>query len=254
VVVLDRPNPVGGTVIEGVPQRDDHLSFVGLFPIALRHGLTIGEIALFLRKFAALDLDLKVVALEGWRRTMNFAETGLFWVLPSPNMPNPATALVYPGQVLLEGCNLSEGRGTTLPFELCGAPFIDPRALLPRIEAAARTGAVLRPTWFTPTFDKWQGKLCGGFQLHVVDREAFSPVRFTLGLLEAVLELYPDDFCWLDPPYEYEYVKPPIDILTGDAEIRLALESGRGLDEITGLGRERLAEFIDRRRQVLLYE
>ena len=254
VVVLDRPNPLGGMVLEGSPQGLEYTSFVGLFPLALRHGLTIGEVAVFLSRYAGLDLDLKVVRMAGWQRAMSFAETGLFWVLPSPNMPTPATARVYPGQVLLEGCNLSEGRGTTLPFELCGAPFIDPRTLLARIEGSAKAGAVLRPTWFTPTFDKWQGRLCGGFQLHVVEPERFAPVLFTLGLLRAVLELYPEEFGWLDPPYEYEYEKPPIDILTGDPEIRRALEDGKELAEIAGLGRERLAEFKARRQDVLFYE
>jgi uncharacterized protein YbbC (DUF1343 family) len=254
VVVCDRPNPVGGRLVEGPPQRNDHLSFVGLFPIAMRHGLTIGEIALYLKKFAGLDVELEVVAMTGWRRAMDFAATGLFWVLPSPNMPTPATALVYPGQVLLEGCNLSEGRGTTLPFELCGAPFIDPRALLARIEKEAAAGAVLRPTWFTPTFDKWQGELCGGFQLHVVEAESFRPVCFTLALLRAVLELYPKEFAWLAPPYEYEYEKPPIDILTGDSAIRQALAAGRPAQEIAALGADRLATFTSRRETVLLYD
>ena len=254
VVVLDRPNPIGGRVVEGSPQRDDHLSFVGLFPVALRHGLTLGEVALYLQRFAGFDLELEIVPLRGWKRAMGFAETGLFWVLPSPNMPTPATALVYPGQVLLEGCNLSEGRGTTLPFELCGAPFIDPRKLLDRIEKEAVSGAVLRPTWFTPTFDKWRGELCGGFQLHVTDAEGFRPVCFTLALLKAVIELYPGEFAWLGPPYEYEYEKPPIDILTGDADIRLALEAGREPAAIKAIGRKRFEEFLARRQTVLLYE
>jgi uncharacterized protein YbbC (DUF1343 family) len=253
VLVCDRPNPLGGEFVEGNLSHPDYLSFVGLFPLPMRHGLTLGEAARYFRKYAGIDVELEVAPLSGWRRRDYFEETGLFWVLPSPNMPTPATARVYPGQVLLEGTNLSEGRGTTLPFELCGAPYIDPRRLIGALVEEARAGSLLRPTWFTPTFDKWRGELCGGFQLHVTDRRLFSPYFFTLALLKAVLELYPGEFVWLDPPYEYEYEKPPIDILTGDPAIRQVLESGGELASLRKTWRKALAGFRERCETVYLY-
>ncbi len=252
VVVLDRPNPIGGCQVEGNLLEPEYASFVGLFPLPMRHGMTIGELALYFQKYAGIDGELEVVPCAGWRRE-EFFRTGLFWVLPSPNMPTPVTARVYPGQVLLEGCNLSEGRGTTLPFELCGAPFIEPARLLAAIAPAAREGVFLRPTWFTPTFDKWRGELCGGFQLHVIDPERFRPYRFTLALLQAVIALYPGEFSWLDPPYEYEYEKLPIDILTGSAGLRRGLEAGTPLAELERQWRPALEEFMCRRAEVLLY-
>ncbi len=253
VLLCDRPNPLGGELVEGNLPHPDYLSFVGLFPLPMRHGLTLGEAARYFVKYAGIDVELEVAPLSGWRRRDSFAETGLFWVLPSPNMPSPATAQVYPGQVLLEGSNLSEGRGTTLPFELCGAPYIDPGRLIGALGEEARAGVFLRPTWFTPTFDKWRGELCGGFQLHVTDRSLFSPYFFTLSLLRAVLELYPEDFAWFDPPYEYEYEKLPIDILTGDPAIRQALEAGDDPGRLRENWQESLGVFRERRETVCLY-
>ncbi len=253
VVILDRPNPLGGVEIEGNLPRSDHSSFVGLYPLPMRHGMTIAELALYFKYRAGIDVELDIFEIEGWRRSSYFNETGLFWVLPSPNMPTPATAMVYPGQVLLEGTNLSEGRGTTLPFELCGAPFIDPRALLAEIDQQAASGLFLRPTWFTPTFDKWDGELCGGLQLHVIDSQKFSPYRFTLALLKAVIKLYPDNFAWLAPPYEYEYEKLPIDILTGDPLIRKALESSGDLDHLKESWKDSLEVFYEQRTNAIIY-
>jgi len=254
VVVFDRPNPLGGELVEGNILHDDYTSFVGLFPLPMRHGLTIGELALYFKQEANFNVDLEIVVMGGWQRKLSFAETDLFWVLPSPNMPTPATALVYPGQVLLEGTNISEGRGSTLPFELCGAPFIDPRLLLSEIDREAMNGLFLRPTWFTPTFDKWAGELCGGFQLHVVDRKIFSPYYFTLALMQAIIKLYPDKFFWLDPPYEYEYKIKPIDILTGDSAIRLQLESGDKLELLAASWEPELEVFSDSCRDLQLYK
>ena len=253
VVILDRPNPIGGGEVEGNLPRSDHSSFVGLYPLPMRHGLTIGELALYFKSHAGIDVDLDIIELTGWQRNYFFNKTVLVWVLPSPNMPTLKTALVYPGQVLLEGCNLSEGRGTTLPFELCGAPFIDPRALLTEIDQQSVSGLFLRPTWFTPTFDKWSGELCGGFQLHVVDLKKFSPYRFTLALLKAVIRLYPEDFSWLAPPYEYEYEKLPIDILTGDAAVRQTLENHGNLDFLQESWADGLEGFYDWRSDVIIY-
>jgi uncharacterized protein YbbC (DUF1343 family) len=253
VVVLDRPNPIGGDLIEGNLLEPEYCSFVGLFPLPMRHGMTIGELARYFQSFAGLDVELEVVSCAGWRRHDDIFHTGIFWVLPSPNMPTPMTARVYPGQVLLEGCNLSEGRGTTLPFELCGAPFIEPARLLAEIEPAAKAGAFLRPTWFTPTFDKWQGRLCGGLQIHVTEAEIFHPYLFTLALLGAVMRLYPDEFVWLEPPYEYEYEKLPIDILTGSPALRCGLEAGRSVAEMAAAWEAGLNDFRVRRESVLLY-
>ncbi len=254
VIVFDRPNPLGGETVEGNLLLEDYTSFVGLYPLPMRHGLTIGELALYFKREASFAAELEVIPLTGWRRQLSFAESGLFWVLPSPNMPAPATALVYPGQVLLEGTNISEGRGTTLPFELCGAPFIDPRRLLAEIRPEALAGLFLRPTWFTPTFDKWAGEFCGGLQLHVTDWRKFSPYYFTLALLQVIIKLYPDEFFWLDPPYEYEYKIMPIDILTGDPEIRKQLESGGDLESLQATWGGRLAGFINKCRALHIYK
>jgi len=252
VVVFDRPNPLGGERREGNLQRLDHCSFVGLYPLPMRHGLTLGELALYFKTQAGFDGALTIAGMEGWRRRFYFPRTKLFWVLPSPNMPSPATALVYPGQVLLEGTNLSEGRGTTLPFELCGAPYVDPRRLLAEIDKKAAAGLFLRPTWFTPTFDKWRGRLCGGLQLHVVETQKFTPYYFTLSLLQAVIRLYPEEFSWLKPPYEYEYEKAPIDILTGDPEIRRTLENDGDLEALRASWEPELKHFSDLGDDIIL--
>lgn len=253
VVILDRPNPLGGYETEGNLPRIDYSSFVGLYPLPMRHGLTVGELACYFKGYAGIDVELEIVNLSGWNRNDYLDQTELFWVLPSPNMPTLKTALVYPGQVLLEGTNLSEGRGTTLPFELCGAPFIDPRALIAEIDQQSASGLFLRPTWFTPTFDKWAGELCGGLQLHVVERKKFSPYRFTLALLKAVIGLYPEGFSWLVPPYEYEYEKLPIDILTGDPAIRLTLENDGNLELMQESWEVNLEGFDEQRSNVIIY-
>ena len=253
VVILDRPNPLGGYEVEGNLPRSDHSSFVGLYPLPMRHGLTVGELAYYFKYYADIDVELDIIEIIGWRRCDYLNKTGSFWVLPSPNMPTLKTVLVYPGQVLLEGTNLSEGRGTTLPFELCGAPFIDPRALLFEIDQQSASGLFLRPTWFTPTFDKWSGELCGGLQLHVVDPKKFSPYHFTLALLKAVIRLYPEEFSWLAPPYEYEYEKLPIDILTGDPAIRQTLEDDGDLDLLQESWKDALDKYYDQRSNVIIY-
>lgn len=226
VLVLDRPNPLGGLVAEGPLIEPGYESFVGGAPIPLRHGLTLAELALVLNDEQQIGCPLEVVPMTGWRRAMLHADTGRPWVAPSPNMPRESTTLVYPGQVLLEGTNLSEGRGTTLPFELLGAPWIDPHRLLTEVGARAHPGLGLRPVRFVPTFDKWRGERCGGLALHIVEPAAVRSVRFTLALLAAVSRLWPERFAWLPPPYEYEYQKPPIDILYGSPRLRTALEIG----------------------------
>lgn len=221
VVVLDRPNPLGGTVVEGPRLQEDYTSFVGMAPIPMRHALTLGELARYCNAFLEIGCELHVVPMEGWHREMLFPETQLPWIPPSPNMPRFETAVAYPGQVLLEGTNLSEGRGTTLPFESIGAPFVDPyelRTALP--DAEDRFGVQLRPIYYRPTFDKWQGDRCGGLAWHWQDAASVRSYALTVHLLAAIWRRWPDHFRWLPPPYEYEYVKPPIDILSGDARLR----------------------------------
>jgi uncharacterized protein YbbC (DUF1343 family) len=225
VMVLDRPNPIGGEVAGNVLDPD-YGSFVGLAPIPMRHGLTLGELARWLRAHAALDVELEVVPLRGWRRGAWFDATGLPWVLPSPNMPTLDTAAVYPGACLLEGTSLSEGRGTTRPFEILGAPWIDPEALVAAMAPQELPGLVLRPLTFEPTFQKHAGTVCGGVQLHVTDRRAHRPVLSYLALLTEIRRLWPEHFGWKQPPYEYEHEKLPIDILAGGPELREAVEAG----------------------------
>lgn len=253
VVVLDRPNPLGGQRVEGNVLKPENASFVGLYPLPMRHGLTIGELARYLNEVHALGCRLEVVPMADWQRELYLDETAVFWVPPSPNMPTPATALVYPGQVLLEGTNLSEGRGTTTPFELWGAPFIEPGRLLAEINSRVSGGVFLRPAYFSPTFDKWSGKVCGGVQIHITDRQLFQPYLLSLELLRVVIKLYSDRFTWLQPPYEYEYEKLPIDILTGDEVIRLALEAGDDVFSLYESWLPELEEFCRRRQEFLLY-
>ncbi len=231
-VVLDRPNPVGGDRREGPALRAGFESFVGLHPLPLRHGLTCGEAAQWLNAERGIGCDLSVVPCKGLRRDMRWDDTGLPWIMPSPNLPTPAACDVYPGMVLLEGTNLSEGRGTTRPFELFGAPWLDPLALAGRLNAAGVPGAAFRPCHFEPTFQKHAGVLCGGAQLHVTDPAAFEPVRAAVEVLRAARVLAPDDFEWRAPPYEYEETLPPIDILWGHDGLRLGVDAGADTDAI----------------------
>jgi len=218
VVVLDRPNPLGGLVAEGALLDTAFASFVGRCAIPMRHGLTIGELAVHCNEALAIGCELEVVAMQGWRRAMLWPDTHRPWLPPSPNLPRWEGALVYPGQVLLEGTNLSEGRGTTTPFEQFGAPWIDSRRLaeaLPPIE-----GAVLRPICFEPTFQKWAGDSCHGLFVHVTDSRAFRPYHLTLLMLREIRRIYGEQFGWNPPPYEYEEELQPIDILAGSAGVR----------------------------------
>src|SRR5262249_40398403 len=252
-LVLDRPNPLGGVAVEGPLLRPGFESFVGMHPLPTRHGLTIGELARLYQAERGLQGQLEVVPCEGWQREHYFDATGLPWVLPSPNMPTLETALVYSGQCLLEGTNLSEGRGTTRPFELCGAPWIEPRALAARLREADLPGVVFRPAWFQPTFQKWAGQTCGGVQLHVRDRDAFQPVRTGLALLQAYRELSGDRFAWRREPYEFVADRPAIDLLFGNARERLALERGTSAAAIAREWEAEEEAFHRRRRPFLLY-
>ena len=215
VVVADRPNPINGVTTEGLPQRTDHLSFVGLHPLPVRHGKTIGELARQFRDELVPDVDLVVLPVEGWNRAHYHEETGLPWIMPSPNMPTPETAVVYPGMCLLEGTNISEGRGTTRPFELFGAPWIDGARLSAALNGLALPGVHFREAAFEPGFQKYAGQICRGAQLHVTDRAAFRPVLAGLEIIRTIRDMHPREFAWKQPPYEYEHEKLPIEILCG---------------------------------------
>src|SRR5690606_24036890 len=225
-VVLDRPNPIGGARREGAILRPGFESFVGLHPVPLRHGLTMGELARWLVAERGIACDLEVVPCAGWHAGSWWEETGLPWVMPSPNLPTVDSCVVYPGMVLLEGTNLSEGRGTTRPFELFGAPWLDPDALVERIRPRLGPGVRLRPCHFEPTFQKHAGTLCGGAQIHVTDRARFEPVRTAVEILAAARELAPSEFAWRSPPYEYEERIPPIDLLWGHDGLRRSIDAG----------------------------
>jgi len=225
VVVLDRPNPLGGLVFEGPILDTDFQSFVGNAPIPMRHGLTIGELARLFVAEQQIDVELHVVQMMNWRRDMFGIPAPARWVPPSPNMPQIDTALVYPGQVLLEGTNLSEGRGTTTPFEVMGAPFLDGYELEATVRHYSFPGVELRATRFRPTFDKWVGEICEGVRIHVTNRQTVRSFEMTVTLLNAIRRLAGDQFKWLPPPYEYEYERQPIDILFGSDRLRVAVDS-----------------------------
>jgi len=252
-IVLDRPNPINGQTLEG-PVLDPHFaSFVGLYPVPVRHGFTIGEMAVWMNEGLGIAADLDVVRMRGWRRSMYFEETGLPWVLPSPNMPTLETAVVYPGGCLIEGTNLSEGRGTTHPFEMMGAPFIDPDALIQRLERSKLPGVVFRACRFEPTFHKFKGESCGGLQIHVTNRKTFKSFLTPLAVIQAVRELYPSAFAWRDPPYEYEAEKLPFDILCGTDRIRRTMEAGKPVQSLEKEWQKDCSTFARERRPFLLY-
>ena len=263
VVVLDRPNPIGGTAVEGGEVQKGYESFVGLASLPVRHGLTIGEVARLVRagipwggpRFAApLDLDLTVVSMRGWRRHDSFEATGLSWVLPSPNMPTVDTAFVYPGLCLIEGTNVSEGRGTTRPFEIIGAPFIDGFRLAERLAGHQLPGVHFRPLWFRPTFHKFAGQVCGGIQVHVTDRAVFQPYRCGIAILRELREVGGEAFRWRREPYEFVSDRLAIDLLTGSDAIRTGIERDLSLAELEATWSLAQRRFAERRQPHLLYE
>jgi uncharacterized protein YbbC (DUF1343 family) len=262
VVVLDRPNPLGGVEVEGGEVAEDAESFVGMGSVPVRHGLTIGELAQLVRggipwggaRFAKpLDCELTVVPVQGWQRRDHFETTGLPWVLPSPNMPTPDTAFVYPGMCLIEGTNVSEGRGTTRPFELFGAPFVDGHALAQRLETYDLPGVRFRPLTFRPTFHKFGGQSCGGIQLHVADRTTFRPYRTGIAVLRELWALGGTQFRWRTEKYEFVSDRPAIDLLTGGDAIRLGIERGLEPEELFASFLPAERAFAERRRPHLLY-
>jgi uncharacterized protein YbbC (DUF1343 family) len=253
VVVLDRPNPLGGEIVEGNVPDPRFASFVGLYPLPARPGLTIGELAGYLNEEHGLGCDLTVIPMRGWRRAMLWEDTGVPWVAPSPNMPTPDTARVYPGGCLIEGTNLSEGRGTTRPFEWLGAPYLDAHRYAAGLNALRLPGVHFRPARFTPTFHKWAGRLCGGAQVHVTDLARFKPFLTGLAEIAVARQQAPRAFQWKRPPYEFEHRLLPIDILCGTDTIRRAIERRVDLASIERAWGGALAQWKRRRRPHLLY-
>jgi uncharacterized protein YbbC (DUF1343 family) len=253
VIVCDRPNPIGGLAVEGPTLEPGYESFVGQFRMPMRHGLTIAELARLFNEHHRIGAELEIVRMQGWTRDMYFDATGIPWVMPSPNMPTLDTAIVYPGTVLFEGTKLSEGRGTTRPFELVGAPWLDAEQLASRMNKARLDGVYFRKANFEPTFQKHAGVPCGGCQIHVTNRDEFQPVRAGVSLLRECFGSAPDKFAWRDPPYEYEHEKLPIDILAGSSALRRQIEAQVPLDEIAESWEGGVAEFGEIRKEYLLY-
>ena len=253
VAVLDRPNPIGGATVEGNCLLPEYASFVGRYPIPMRHGLTIGELALLFNNHFGIDCDLEVIPMKGWKRKMFFNDTGLPWIPPSPNLPTPVSAAVYPGQVILEGTNISEGRGTTQPFEIFGAPFINTGKIISALGGNRLPGIMLRPVAFEPTSNKWQGERCEGFQIHITDPVKYKPYLSTLKILHAIYLNHRKEFGWKSPPYEYEINKYPVDLITGNPSIRMAIEKADRIDEIEKTWQTELEEYLHISRRYHLY-
>ncbi|HEX4915503.1 MAG TPA: DUF1343 domain-containing protein [Vicinamibacterales bacterium] len=253
VIVCDRPNPIGGNAVEGPMLVAGNESFVGQFPIPMRHGMTIGELARFFNEHFAINAPLEVIAMEGWTRSMYFDATGIPFVMPSPNIPTLDSAIVYPGTVLFEGTNASEGRGTTRPFELVGAPWVEAEKLAQEMNARRLPGVHFRPAVFEPTFQKHAKQACGGCQIHVIDRDAFKPVLVGAALIELIRAADPKAFAWRRPPYEYEHDKEPIDILAGSPTFREAIDAGTRAEDLVPVWEQESKPFEQVRRQYLLY-
>jgi uncharacterized protein YbbC (DUF1343 family) len=254
VVVLDRPNPINGRTVEGNCLNPDFHSFVGRYALPMRHALTIGELAQLFNEHFKIGCDLEVIPMQGWQRSMFFKQTGLPWVAPSPNLPSPVSAMVYPGQVIWEGTNVSEGRGTTLPFELFGAPYLNPVKILNTMRSESIAGMVLRPVVFEPTANKWQAQPCRGFQIHITEPDQYRPYETSLYVLQAVISHHKQAFEWKQPPYEYETRKLPIDLIIGDRKIRQRLENMEPVDSIVKSWQTELDAFTEISRRFHLYK
>ena len=256
MIVCDRPNPINGVSLEGNLVTENYRSFVGQYPLPNRHAMTVGELALFLNHEINIGCELKVVPMTHWYRKQWYDETRLNWVPPSPNIPTLDTATVYPGMCLIEGTQLSEGRGTTRPFESFGAPFIDPHKLSKRIQndIAQLPGVIFRPQFFKPMFQKHKNEVCGGLQVYVTDRNQFKPLLTTVALLRAVAELYPNEFKWRTEPYEFVNDRLAIDLLYGYTHLReTILNDSFSLANIEESWQEELDGFKKLRNNYLIY-
>ena len=254
VIILDRVNPIGGLQVEGPCLDLGYTSFVGRAALPMRHALTIGELARWVNREMRIDANLEVIPLQGWERSRMFDRTGLPWIAPSPNLPSWENCLVYPGQVVLETTNISEGRGTDQPFRQFGAPFIEAARLLEQLSKLGLPGISWSSTTFQPTFDKWAGQACHGLILQVTDPVAFRPYRTTLALIAEVARLWPDDFAWISPPYEYEMEKIPVDIVTGSDAVRNAVSAGSVLADLDRLATGDQAAWWERTASIRIYD
>ncbi len=254
MVVCDRPNPINGIQVEGNLVSDPWRSFVGQYPLPNRHGMTAGELALMFQDQFGLDCKLTLIPVENWDRNMWFEDTGLIWVAPSPNMPRVETACVYPGMCIVEGTHLSEGRGTTLPFEQVGAPYIDPFKLKDALDIIELPGVIVRPHFFKPTFQKWAQKVCGGIQLHVTDRSTFQPVWTGLAVIHTIARMYPEHFEWRTEPYEFVSDRLAIDLLYGNTWFRENwINRDLFRNELDEEWQEELDLFKQKRQDYLIY-
>jgi uncharacterized protein YbbC (DUF1343 family) len=253
VVVCDRPNPINGNAVEGNITEDEFKSFVGQFELPTRHGMTIGELAKMFNEHFGIGCDLQVVEMQGWSRDMWGDETGLPWVLPSPNIPDVDTCIVFPATVHIEGTELSEGRGTTLPFFLNGAPFIDPYAWAAELRKFDFPGVAFREAYFRAWFAEFTGETCGGVQIHITDREAFTPVIVGIAMVKTALEMYPEKFQWRQNAYEYVFDRNPFDVVCGTDKTRKQIEAGTSIQEIERSWSNGLTAFDTSRRAFLIY-
>jgi uncharacterized protein YbbC (DUF1343 family) len=257
VIILDRPNPIGGEMVEGNLLEDEYKSFVGQLPIPQRHGMTIGEVAHFARKFHGIECDLSVVPLQNWNRKQYYTELNRHWINPSPNLPTPEGALTFVGTVLFEGTNLSEGRGTTRALEVIGHPNIEPHQFLEDIHDNLNDtdlrGFILRPATFYPMFQKHAGQPCGGFQIHVTDKEWFHSWKLGQFICREFKRALGDDFKWRDGPYEYENDRLAIDLINGTDKVRKWVDALGTMEELEVLELDGRDEFLNKRADILLY-
>ena len=254
MIVCDRPNPINGLKVEGNLVREEFRSFVGQYPLPNRHGMTVGELAGLFNDHFGIKCDLKIAPMEGWERSMWYDETGLPWVPPSPNMPNLSTATVYPGMCFIEGTLLSEGRGTTTPFEHVGAPYINAETLAKKLNEESLPGLFFRPQYFKPQYQKWSGKVCGGVQLHISDRDKIKPLLTSIATLFSVKKLYPNDFCWRTEPYEFVSDRLAIDLLYGNSTLREDIDSGKlSLYDLEADWEKETKLFLSLRDEYLIY-
>ena len=251
--VLDRPNPIGGLAVEGNMLEPGHESFVGQYPIPMRHGLTIGELAKFFNQEFDINCDLKVITMDNWAREDFFDETDAPWVMPSPNMPTVETTIVFPATVFFEGTEVSEGRGTTRPFEMVGATYIEGKEYADALASLELSGVIFRPVNFLPAFQKYAGKECGGVFLHITDRKTFEPVITGIAMIKTIYDLYPNDFSWKTMPYEYEFERNPFDVIAGTTKIREMIESRTAVEEIKSSWQTDIENFNQTRKSYLLY-
>ncbi len=253
IFVLDRPNPIGGLLAEGNFLEKGHESFVGQFPLPMRHGLTVGELAKLFNTEFHINCDLEVITMNNWERQDFYDETDAPWVMPSPNMPTVDTTVVFPSTVYFEGTKVSEGRGTTRPFEIVGAPYIDSNEYADELSALELPGVIFRPINFLPTFQKYSNQSCGGVFLHITERNLFEPVITGLAMVKIMYELYPKDFEWKDTPYEYEFDRNPFDVIAGTTKIREMIEEGKSIAEIKLSWKNDVEDFNELRKKYFLY-